>query len=139
MDTPKATQIPGSKVSEGPLVRIYCAVLNDLEELVAIPEVTIKQVQQASGVVEVLWPLGVYLGFTEEGLTLGIYGRNSTGEVVHGVSQKPLSVDTCPDIGPEVWNLWKKLRVPPYVLHFNMMGNFDTLFHQTREQHNLQA
>jgi len=127
---------PGTKVDD-PVPSFACACLNDNKTHVMIPEGTVDLIKRASGIVEPLWPLGIYVGFTEEGISIGIFGRKENGEVTHGISQQAITEDACPPMGEVIWDLWKKLRRVPYSANFNMMGNYHTLKTATLQRHGL--
>lgn len=127
---------PGTEIND-PVPSIACACLNDMKTHVMIPIAVIDTIKKNSGVVEPLWPLGIYVGFTQTGISVGIYGRKEDGEVVHGVSQQAITEDVCPPMGEVIWDLWKKLRRPPYDLAFNMLGNYNSLKNETHVRHKL--
>lgn len=127
---------PGTKI-EHPIPSIVCATINNPKERVVIPAVVVDMIQKASGIVEILWPLGIYVGFTSEGMTVGIYGRKEDGEVTHGVSQKAINEYEVPDVGEVLWEMWKRLRMPPYSMYYVMMGNYHNLLNETKTRHNL--
>jgi hypothetical protein len=129
---------PGTLIDD-PVPSIACACLNDLKTHVVIPVAVIDAVKKNSGVIEPLWPLGVYVGFTEEGITLGVYGRKEGGEVVHGVAQQAITEKEPPPMGEIIWDLWKKLRRAPYSLTYVMFGNFNALKNETHVRHKLGA
>lgn len=126
---------PGTRIKEGVFESVACVVLNSPNERVKIPAIIIDMIQKASGVVEILWPLGVYVGFTSEGMTVGIFGRKENGEVAHGVSQKEMNEYEMPDVGEAVWEMWKRLRRQS--LYYIMMGNYGQLLRETKERHKL--
>jgi len=126
---------PGTRIEE-PVPSVACACLNDNKTHVVIPTVTLDLIKRSSGI-EPLWPLGVYVGFTEEGISIGIYGRKADGTIGHGISQQAITESECPPMGEVIWDLWKKLRRLPYSANFNMMGNFYTLKSATHQRHGL--
>lgn len=128
---------PGTRVEEGAVTSISCAVLNDLQARVNIPAVVVDMIMKNSGVTELLWPLGLYVGFTAEGMSVGAYGRDASGKVVHGIAQEKFSETEPPPMGTGVWDLWKRLKRPPFDLTFNIVGNYQRLLNATRERHNL--
>lgn len=100
---------PGEVLSEGPFGCHACAILNDLEKFIGLPSIVLEQVKENSGSTPT-WPLGVYVLFTEEGITLGIHGKTLDGEITDKYSSIELEEDTVPDLGEEVWKMWKLLR-----------------------------
>lgn len=125
---------PGS-LFPGPFPYIACAVLNDEAARVNIPEVIIRRVQEATGVVELLWPLGVYVAFTADSMNVGAFGYDKNKKIVHGISTIPFSEDERPAMGDEVWGLWRRYKMPPYSLTFVTIGNFQRLRNETRAIH----
>ena len=105
-------------------------MLNDLEMLVTIPEVIIKRIK-ADTEIEPQWPLGVHAIFTVEGITLGIYGRNNQGELCLKLSSFDFEEDKVPEIGPVIWDLWKRFRdVSDEVVE----ENYQILMNRTKER-----
>jgi len=123
---------PGTKIGSD----IVCAVLNNPEERVLIASVVIDMIQRATGVVEILWPLGIHIGFTEECLSVGIFGRKEDREVTHGISHIPAK-DITATVGQRITDMWARLKNPPYCLRYVIMGTFYELQKQTKAAHNL--
>jgi hypothetical protein len=99
---------PGDSV-KGQFPFVACAMLNDLEMLVTIPEAVSKKIKTDTEI-EPQWPLGIHAIFTVEGITLGIYGRNIQGELCLKLSSFDFEEDKVPEIGPVIWDLWKLFR-----------------------------
>jgi hypothetical protein len=118
---------PGEVISDGLLGFHACAVLNDLGRLVALPSVVLEAVKDNSGVTPE-WPLGVYVLFTDEGVLLGVHGKNNEGEILDKYSFLDLEEDVIPDLGEDIWNLWKLLRSTSDEL---VEANYQTLLKQT--------
>jgi hypothetical protein len=118
---------PGEVISDGLLGFHACAVLNDLGRLVALPSVVLEAVKDNSGVTPE-WPLGVYVLFTDEGVLLGIHGKNNEGEILDKYSFLDLKEDIIPDLGEDIWNLWKLLRSTSDEL---VEANYQALLKQT--------
>jgi len=123
---------PGEVIAEGLLGFYACAVLNDLEKMVVLPSVVLESVKDNSGVTPE-WPLGVYVLFTEDGVLLGIHGKNKEGEILDRYSFFDLDEDTIPDLGEDIWNLWKVLREASDEL---VEANYQALLKQTLESEN---
>jgi hypothetical protein len=118
---------PGEVISDGLLGFHACAVLNDLGRLVALPSVVLEAVKDNSGVTPE-WPLGVYVLFTDEGVLLGVHGKNNEGEILDKYSFLDLEEDIIPDLGEDIWNLWKLLRSTSDEL---VEANYQALLKQT--------
>lgn len=129
---------PGTRL-EGPFPSYSCAVLNDLQARVHVPAFVLDMAMKNAGLKSLLWPLGAYLGFTEEGLNLGLYGRGDDGQLIHGISQQEFQEDKIPPMGEEVWALWKKYRRPPFSLNFVVLGNYQSLLKETRTRHGISS
>jgi hypothetical protein len=123
---------PGEVISDGLLGFHACAVLNDLERMVALPSVVLEAVKDNSGVTPE-WPLGIYVLFTDEGILLGIHGKNNEGEILDKYSFLDLEEDIIPDLGEDVWNLWKLLRDTSDEL---VEANYQALLKQTLDGEN---
>lgn len=123
---------PGEVISDGLLGFHACAVLNNLERLVALPTIVLETVKDNSGIIPE-WPLGVYVLFTEEGVLLGVHGKNREGEILDKYSFLDLEENVVPDLGEDIWNLWKLLREAPDEL---IETNYQTLLKQTRDGEN---
>jgi hypothetical protein len=89
---------------------IRCPVLNNLEEIVLLPDLVVESVKKNSGVTHPVWPLGIYVIFVEDGMGLGIFGINEERKLVNGVSFLAMTEEQIPELGENVWFLWKKLR-----------------------------
>jgi hypothetical protein len=123
---------PGEVLADGLLGLHTCAVLNDLEKMVALPSIVLNSVKDNSGVTPE-WPLGVYVLFTDDGILLGIHGKNKEGEVVDKYSFLELEEAKVPDLGEDIWNLWKILRgVSDEVVE----ANYQVLLKKTLESSN---
>jgi hypothetical protein len=97
--------------SEGPLGGTLCAVLNDLSRNVMIPNAILSQVIKESKVQKVLWPLGVHVVFTTEGMLLGLYGIDSEGVPRTGCAYREVTEENLPeDLGKDLCSLWKELK-----------------------------
>jgi hypothetical protein len=121
---------PGEVLAEGLLGFHACAVLNDLGRVVMLPSVVLEAVKDNSGLIPE-WPLGVYVLFTDEGVLLGIHGKNIEGSTLDKYSFLDLNEDTIPDLGEDTWNLWKLLREASDEL---VEVNYQTLLKQTLER-----
>ncbi len=99
---------PGDIVAEGIFGLRACAVLNDLS-LVGIPSVILEKVKENSGVTPE-WPLGIYAVFVDDGILLGVHGKTGDGDTTDKYSFFELKEDEVPEIGEDIWNMWKKLR-----------------------------
>ena len=120
---------PRTRFKDGPLEYLICAVLNSDVVCVNMPCVFADRIMENSKV-EPVWPLGIYVAFTTDGISVGIFGKNQTGEYVNGLSSEKLEEDVVAPMGEVIWNLWKKLRdTPEPVLH----KNFDRLLRATQE------
>jgi len=101
---------PGDILEMGFTKFVVCSVLNDLMNPVLLPLMVVEGIQRNSGILKPSWPLGVYVIFTLEGISVGIYGRNTEGSLVNGVGSIDLEEDKVPPIGEVVWQRWKRLR-----------------------------
>jgi hypothetical protein len=102
---------PGDKL-EGPVPFTVCSTINDLSKDVLIPSFIVDGVVKAAGLTPV-WPLGVFVIFTEEGLTVCVYGKDEHGEFDTKRNTIELLDDVIPPIGEAVWKMWKELRSTP--------------------------
>lgn len=123
---------PGTRVKDGLFEYLVCGVLNSDTEYVKMPCVFSDQVI-ANSKVEPVWPLGIYVAFTPDGISIGIFGTNAAGEYVNGMSSEKLEEDVVAPMGKVIWDLWKQLRnVPEPVLH----QNFERRLRATQEEVN---
>jgi hypothetical protein len=99
---------PGDKL-EGPVPFTVCATINDLSKDVLIPSFIVDDVSKAAGLTPV-WPLGVFVIFTEEGATVCVYGHDEHGNYDTKRNTIELKDDVIPPIGEAVWTMWKELR-----------------------------
>lgn len=120
---------PGTRIKDGMLEYLVCAVLNSDAVSVNMPCAFADKILENSKV-EPAWPLGIYVAFTKDGISVGIFGTNQAGEYVNGLSSEKLEEDVVPPMGELIWDLWKKLRdTPEPVLH----KNFERLLRATQE------
>lgn len=103
-----------------------CCVLNDLS-VISIPVDMVAHVQQDAGVEEVVWPLGAYVIFQPEGLTLALFGRTN-GALLHQGGNFELDSDKALSLGVSVRNMWKKLRDTP---ELTLQDNLKIMVHHT--------
>ena len=123
---------PGEVLGDGLLGSRVCVVLNDLDVMVALPSVVLKEVEQNSGMTP-KWPLGIYVLFTDDGVLLGIHGKTSDGVITDKYSFLDLEEAKVPDIGEDVWAMWKSLRdVSDEIVE----SNYQILLKQTLEGSN---
>lgn len=122
---------PGDTVDVGMVKSIVCLVLNDLSTPALLPAIVIEGIKKNSGVLRPAWPLGVYIIFTVEGISVGIYGHNAEGALVNGVSSLDLEEDKVPHIGEAMWQMWKRLRDTN---EDELAANFNRLLKQTEER-----
>jgi hypothetical protein len=121
---------PGDTLKD-PLFNLQtCAVLNDLNVMITLPSFVIDQVKSNSDVTPE-WPLGIYVVFVGDGVLLGIHGRTPDGELVDKNSTLELTEDEVPEIGEDIWNLWKLLRNTPDEV---VEANYQNLLGQTHAQ-----
>lgn len=102
---------PGDKL-EGPIPFTACSTINDLSKLVTLPSFIVDEVTKAAGLTPV-WPLGVFILFTEEGVTVCVYGRDEHQNFDTKRNTIELQDDVIPPIGEAVWTMWKELRDTP--------------------------
>ena len=102
---------PGDKL-EGPVPFTVCSTINDLSKLVTIPSFIVDGVTKAAGLTPV-WPLGVFVIFTEEGVTVCVYGHDEHRNFDTKRNTIELLDDVIPPIGEAVWKMWKELRYTP--------------------------
>ena len=123
---------PGDVLPDGLIAYHACAVLNDLDILVALPSFVLDDVRRNSGIIPE-WPLGIYVVFTEEGILLGIHGKNGEGDFEDKVSFLELKDDEVPEIGEEIWTMWKIHRSAS---DESVEVNYKTLLDRTLEKSN---
>lgn len=126
--------IAGEETATGPIIFVSCHTLNTLTEGVLVPKAIIDYCQKATNIDEILWPLGAYVGFTVEGLSLGLYGRGKNGEILHGISQVPMNPHDSSQFGEVLHASWLRLRGTPA---FVTQANYETLLKRTQERHKL--
>lgn len=135
----------GDEIVSGSITYVTCHTINALAERVLLPKVTIEQIMTITQVVELLWPLGIYVGFTVEGVTTGIFGANAEGKVLHGVAQEPMKaiprtemdgigyIEAAPSrFGPAIETMWISHRMTPA---FTTLSNYDRLLERTKLAH----
>jgi hypothetical protein len=115
--------VPGTIVAKGPFKFLVCPILNDPETNVLIPQVTAESVKAMTKLTPV-WPLGIYLVFLDEGITMGIFGSDPEGKLGHGSSDLPLAEEGAPEGLVHIWDLWKKYRDTPEEV---IVGNLERL------------
>lgn len=96
----------GVTFEQGGCEYVVCYVVND-RSLICLPVELIQDVHNQVGDIEVIWPLGVYVVFTSDGMSVLIFGRMD-GELVHKGCEFGLQD---PDrFGPQVRESWERLR-----------------------------
>lgn len=111
----------GCRFEEDGVEYFVCSVLNN-RALVSVPVSLVEHVQKAAEIDEILWPLGAYVIFGLNELTLAIFGR-SRDQVVHrGGNFGP------EDLGAAFTSLWQKLRGTPSEV---LQENLKQLVHET--------
>lgn len=102
---------PGDKL-EGPVPFTVCYTVNDLGRFVTIPSFIVDDFTKAAGLTPV-WPLGVFVIFTREGMTVCVYGHDENRNFETKSNTIELQDDVIPPIGEGVWKMWKELRDIP--------------------------
>lgn len=114
---------------------LVCHALNDLSVRINVPMPYVQQIQAASQVSQLKWPLGIYVAFTPKGLTVGIFGQRGD-QLSNGMSSIDFSEDVEPEVGPLLWDLWKKYRTDS---ESKLVQNLQTLTKITEEALALEA
>jgi hypothetical protein len=121
---------PGDILDQGPVPFVVCATINDLNTFVTIPKFIVDNVTKAAGLSPV-WPLGVFVIFTEEGATICVYGYDENRKLEVKRNTMELRDDVIPPIGEQVWKTWKELRDTSELV---LVTNFDNLKKTTDAQ-----
>jgi hypothetical protein len=106
------TIVPGDVLGDGVLKYLVCPILNDTKINALVPMVCVDMVKSRTGITPV-WPLGVFLIFTDEGITLGIFGSRPDETLGFELSDLDLEEDKAPEGLAPLWEQWKKLRDSP--------------------------
>lgn len=117
---------PGDVLGEGAFKCLVCPILNDTELNALVPLAYVEIVKKQTGITPV-WPLGVFLIFYDEGITMGIFGAGSNGELGFELCDLPLDENSDPEkVGP-LWEQWKKLRDSPTEVALENLERMATL------------
>lgn len=119
---------PGDTL-DGPVPYVVCATINDLDQFVTIPRFIVDGVVKASGLTP-RWPAGVFIIFTDEGVTVCVYGADENQNFEIRQNTIILSEDEYQNspVGDAVWKMWKELRG---VSEATLSANLDKLMAQT--------
>jgi len=111
----------GMRFKEAGVEYIVCCVLND-RSLLSIPKEMVDKVQVEAGVEDILWPLGAYVIFQPNGVTLALFGTIQGERVHRGGIFDPT------DMGQAVSSMWQALRDTP---NETLQENLKQLVHET--------
>lgn len=104
---------PGERTRIDGTEHVICAVPNSFEIHLTVPLGFYENVVRASKVLVPCWPLGLYVIFTIEGATIGVFGRTKEGVLTNALTNVTLDENTATLGGPDIWRLWKVLRAAP--------------------------
>jgi hypothetical protein len=95
--------------------------------LISIPVDIVQSVQEKAAVTEILWPLGAYVMFQPNGMTLALFGRHND-ELVHRGGLFELGGDKPANLGLAIWDMWKDLKDTP---EEELQENLKALVHES--------